>query len=225
MSWNRLLPAALAVLTLAAGCAGGSSTSSLSTGITPGVDTAPVTTTHHFATASAPTASIKKIDDAVGGGTGGSSEPTWQFVEPLNVSDSAAFTAAANVTVCSPIDPIFGQWYVALNSFTAPLSNVYLPVCTIATPAPTKWNLSSKRTAGVIQTPSPGPYSNLYITELTVGFWSISLTPVAGPAYVTPSGSWYFPALQPNLSFQKDTLYSFFVASYGGTGTPSPISI
>jgi hypothetical protein len=218
------MPAVVAVLTLAAGCAGGSS-STLPLGNSAQNDAA--APSHYLSATSAPAQSVKKIDDAVAGGGGSSSSPTplWQFVEPLDVSDSGTFSVPSSVTQCAPMDPLFGVWYLALKSFTTPMSYVTLPTCTIATPAPAGRVLTSVRTAAVIQSPTPGPDSNLYLVELQVGLFSISLTPVAGPAYITPSNTWYFPALENNLSFQKDTIYSFYVSAYGGTGTPATISI
>jgi hypothetical protein len=217
------MPAVVAVLTLAAGCAGGSS-STLPLGNSAQNDAA--APSHYLSATSAPAQSVKKIDDAVaGGGSSSSPTPLWQFVEPLDVSDSGTFSVPSSVTQCAPMDPLFGVWYLALKSFTTPMSYVTLPTCTIATPAPAGRVLTSVRTAAVIQSPTPGPDSNLYLVELQVGLFSISLTPVAGPAYITPSNTWYFPALENNLSFQKDTIYSFYVSAYGGTGTPATISI
>jgi hypothetical protein len=213
MSRNRWLPALLAVTTLAAGCAGGSTPSApplAQQGISDSAQPS-----QHFKTTTAPAEAIKKIDESV---DSTSQSPTWQFLEPLQISDTGTFSLPRNVTTCSPIDPIFGIWYIALDSFTLPMNSVSLPSCAVAAPAWKGWTFAKKRTAGA---PAAGSYSNLYIVELSVGLFSTNVTPIAGPV-VANGSAWDFQPMESSLSFTRFSLYSFFVASYNGPTFAQP---
>jgi hypothetical protein len=204
MSRNRWLPALLTATTFFAGCAGGSAPTAL-----PLVQQgAPNSVSQHFRTTTPPSASMEKIREALGG----PSAPTWQLLEPLDISNTATFSPAQNPNTCSPINALFGVWYVALGSFTLPLNGVTLPPCSTATPPP--W----QRLPG---SPASATYNNLYIVELSIVGFSVNVTPIAGPVLNSGSTS-YFQPLESSLGFSNYGLYSFYVASYTGPTLAQP---
>lgn len=217
---NRWIAASLAaVLTLAAGCAGGSSTSSP----VPAQPGSPVgNTSSRLTTTSAPSQRVSSIYTRNTVKRGSVQDPlaNWVFVEPLAVDDSADFSVPSWVSQCASIDPIFGGlWYISWSDFSTPLSVVSLPGCTL--PSTSSSDLAKYH--GLTLT--PGGNGNTYIVELDVGLFSLSATPIAGPALDSPNGQFVLASLQNSLTFQKFHLYAFFLAEYTGSGTPTAQSI
>jgi hypothetical protein len=212
------LPALLAVTMLAAGCAGGAiGTPSLSQQAIPNAPQS----SQRFSTTAAPAEGVKKIDATVGAA---SQTPTWQFIEPLRISESGAFSPAQNSPTCSPIDPIFGVWYLALSSFSLPMSSVSSPSCAISANASRASLNVTKNHPASIPLSTPGLNSDLYIVELSVAGFDVNVTPIAGPA-VTLGSNWSFQPMENVLSFNRVTLYSFFVAKYNGPQFAQPAAV
>ena len=218
MAWNRWMPAAVAAaaITLAAGCAGGSSS------LVPGQQSAGSTqTSSRLTTTSAPSKRVQEIyaRKAVSRGTVQDPLANWVFLEPVAITDTAAFSVPSWVTGCSSIDPIFGGlWYLSLSNFSTPLSSISLPSCTL--PASASTDVALHRD-GLL----PSGNGNVYIVELNVGFISLSTTPIAGPALNGNNSTFLLASLQNSLAFQQFHLYAFFLAEYTGTGTPTTESI
>ena len=221
MALNRWLPAVLAAagIVLASGCAGGSTSS-----LVPGQSGGGIgQSTSRLQATSAPTQQVRNIEsrDAVGG-TPQDPLANWTFLEPLAVTDSAAFSVPPRVTKCSVIDdPIFGGlWYISLSNFSAPLSQIQLPSCTL--PATASSIIAANYRSDAI---APAGNGNIYIVEIDVGIISLATTPIAGPASDATGTTFVFGNLESDLTFQKDHLYAFFLAEYTGTGQPTTVSI
>lgn len=218
---NRWIAVAFAAtaIALAAGCAGGSSTSSLVPG-QPSADTPSQST--RLAPTSAPANQISELEQRKGVTRGTPEDPlaNWVFLAPLAISDvsgTGVFNLPSFVTRCSSIDPIFGGlWYLALSNFSVTVPQVQLPGCAI--PSTTS---SVAHRDGVL----PAGNNNIYIVEIDLGIFSLSTTPLEGPAVLGANNSFVFGEQTDSLSFQSWNLYAFFIAEYTGTGTPSTQSI
>lgn len=220
--WRRQLAgiaSALAIVALAA-CAGGG-TSSVVPVQGPQQPAGPTgASTSRLVTTTTPQKQIQAIYARKAVARGSIKDPlaNWVFVEPLAVTDQAVFSVPSFVTKCAKIDPIFqGLWYLSLSNFSDPLSQITIPGCTL--PATTSSDVARYHSDAVL----PSGNGNVYIVEIDVGFISLTTTPVAGPAI--GASTFTFGRLETNLAFQSFHLYSFFVAEYTGTGTPTTVSI
>jgi hypothetical protein len=218
MSRNRWLPALLAAATFVAGCSAGSGPTAPPLAQSGVSDSSQAP--QRLKTTRPTAATIKQIHAAT---TGPSSSATWQYLEPLYISNSGTFSVAQKSNTCAPMDPIFGVWYIALGSFSLAQNSSTLPSCTTSnTPPYQGW--AKKRSAGTgfkLAVPAPPPYNNLYIVELSLVGFDVNVTPIAGPAVVNGSTSSYQP-LVSNLDFTGGGLYAFFVASYTGPTLAQP---
>jgi hypothetical protein len=202
MSGNRSLSLVLLATLLVAGCSGGATAPPLGQAASDSTQSS-----QHFQATSLQAADVKKVDDAIGGS--GSAQPTWQFLQPLDISDSGALSVPKNARDCAAGNQIAAIWYVALHSFTLPNNGATLPACTFAASAQRRGKLA------------PAAYNNFYIVEMNVGPLSASITPIAGP-FVNDGSVWYFQPEAANLSFTGFGLYSFFIASYTGPTLAQP---
>jgi hypothetical protein len=223
MAWNRLMVAGIAAasIALAAGCAGGSSTSPLAVGQQPTGSSDQITS--RLQATSAPSERIADIERKAGVTRGTPQDPlaNWVFVEPLAISDAggnATISVPSFVTGCASIDPILGGlWYLSLSSFDLNFYQQQFPACTL----PSTASVNVAKRDGV---PVSGG-GNVYIVQLDVGLISLSTTPVAGPALDGANDTFLIGSINPTLTFEPWHIYAYFLAEYTGTGTPATQSI
>jgi hypothetical protein len=222
MAWHRFMVAAFtaASITLAAGCAGGSSTSPLGTGQQPVGSSGQ--TASRLQSTTAPSERVQDIKKRAGVTRGDSRDPlaNWIFVEPLAIADTNgnAITSVPQwVTQCASIDPIFdGVWYLSLSNFSLNFAQQQFPSCTLP-------STSASDVAKRDGVPVSGN-GNVYIVEIDVGLISLTTTPVAGPA-LAAGNTFLIGTIDSTLTFDQFHLYAFYLAEYTGTGTPTTQSI
>jgi hypothetical protein len=205
MSLGRIrLIAAAAAIALATACAGGgtpalpgqTATQSAS-GSSNGTNVATLAPPAGLQTAQAPASTIKRVDAEKG--RDDLDLDVWDFEEPLQVDSSGALTSLPYISFCSPLDVLFGVWYLALNDTSLPMGATTIPACSMLT---------------------KGSTANFYVVQVDVSLEDgVVITPLAGPVQ-SDGKEWTFSQLVKADTLQADHLYSFWVANYTGTGTP-----
>lgn len=128
---------------------------------------------------------------------------TYTLVTFLTTDDSLDFSN--NEKSCdSTISD--APWYLALGNFSLPIQTTTLNECFDS--------------SGNV----PSAQNGLYIVKVGIGFFDLSVEPLSGPADDS-SGAWVFSPLEKSTKFQFATFYTFFVASWSGSGAPGSVDI
>ena len=199
MSWDRqlrIMVSAAAIVGLAA-CGGGGMTGVAPPGATGSASDSVAAPPKGLELTQAPSSTIKQVDaakrrDDINLGQ-------WQFEEPLQVVSDETLSLPKFVRSCTPIDPLFGIWYLSLTNVTVVQQPVTIPACSFRTK-----NVS---------------IANFYIVQIDVSLSGVVVTTLSQPVVAT-GDSWTFNANAKAFSFQADHIYAFWVANYTGTGSP-----
>jgi hypothetical protein len=124
----------------------------------------------------------------------------YTLIDWLTSDDNLNFSTAGKVCDSSLQDATL---YVALTDFTLPVPQTELPPCV---------------QNGTVAT------GNLYIVRVEVGLLYLSVEPLSGQANAS-TGYWIFTPLEKSADFSAYSVYTFFVASWSGSGTPPTINI
>lgn len=195
----RSIGAVAALATLVYGCSGAQGQSSLPLA----GSNNPSSTTSHFRLATSAEKSEPRPSLAAGNRAASTSLDGYTLVTSLGSDDQLDFTqssATCNTSILA------APWYVALADTTLMVQSTTVNAC-----AP----------RGV---KTPVAASNLYIVQVDIGFFYLDAQPISGPATYS-NGQWTFTPLVKATSFQGDSIYAFFVASYNGSGSPTGISL
>lgn len=143
----------------------------------------------------------------------------YTLVDALSTDDSLDFSEVATGCVTSVFR---APWYVALGNFSIPLpSPQSLNNCSAPAATPTPTPIATSAAARRDGSNDNNLASGLYIVQVDVGLFSLSVTPLEGPA-TQSSDPWTFDAISPDAQFQFLHFYAFFVASWTPGSTPAP---
>jgi hypothetical protein len=96
-------------------------------------------------------------------------------------------------------------WYVATSNLTLSLPDQTIDACV-------------DTSTGTVAT------GNLYVVKVEIGWLTLQVEPLAGPASIN-GNLWTFGPLQKSTAFSADSIYTFFVANWSGSGTPPTVDL
>ena len=153
---------------------------------------------------------------------------SFQLVQAVGINDDGTFSNLSNTCDSSIFD---APWYFANSSSTLPIAvQVAFPVCT--PPQGSSGSGDDLMRPNAIRTPTPTPapgstpsaQGQYYLVKIDIGWFSLNVGAIAGPASINSVNEWVLPSLPADNAFQAGHLYAFFIAAFNGQNCPVPVA-